>query len=273
MTPALVLLLAVAAPSSELTLTSDAFEIDGRTHEGHAAGSVHAANDLFDVVSDEARVRYDRRPQGSPVVTVLTLTGHVRARRLADGLEAVGARAVWDRRSGRVELFDGPSLRRGEAVVAGERIALSDRDDRIEVDAPVVSAPSGAGGAARITAHALSVTGGGGRALFTGDVRLVEGAREARSARLDVRLSRGPGDTFALVRARSSGDVRLRDDRLRSVSEAAEYEASTRTVTLTGSPRLTGPAGELSGERIVYDGRSGRARSERAKVRLKETGR
>jgi lipopolysaccharide transport protein LptA len=266
----LILLLAAAAPS-EVTLTSDAFELDAKTRQGHASGAVHAVNGAFEVAADEALATYDRRTSGPPLVTTLTLTGHVRARRHSDGVEATGGHAVWDRRSGRIELFDAPSVRRGEALVEGTRIVLQLSGDEVDVEAPVVSAPSRSGGTARITAHALKVTRGGERALFTGDVQLVDGAREARSGRLDARFARAGGEAFRLVRAHFEHDVRLRDGALRSTSGTADYEAASRVVTLTSSPRLAGPEGELSGERIVYDGRSGRARSERARVRLKES--
>jgi lipopolysaccharide transport protein LptA len=271
MTFALVLLLAAAVPSSELTLTSDAFELDARSRQGHAAGSVHAVNDTFAVTADEALATYDRRSGGAPLVTTLTLTGHVQARRLSDGVEATGGRAVWDRRSGRVELTEAPAVRRGEALVEGARIVLVASSDEVDVASPVVTAPSRSGATARITAHALKVTQGGERALFTGDVHLVDGAREARSGRLDARLAKAAGETFRLVRARFEHDVRLRDGKLRSTSGVADYEAASRLVTLTAEPRLTGPDGDLSGARIVYDGRSGAARSERARARLRES--
>jgi lipopolysaccharide export system protein LptA len=271
MTFAFVLLLAAAAPSSELTLTSDAFELDARSRQGHASGSVHAVNDTFDVTADEALAGYDRQPGASPVVSTLTLTGHVRARRLSDGVEATGGRAVWHRRSGRIELTEAPAVRRGEALVEGARIVLQPSGDEVDVEAPVVTAPSRSGGTARITAQALNVTRGGERALFSGEVHLRDGAREARSGRLDARLAKDGGDTFRLVRAHFEHDVRLRDGRLRSTSGVADYEAASSLVTLTEAPRLTGPDGELTGARIVYDGRTGRARSERARARLKES--
>ncbi|MFM2152182.1 MAG: LptA/(LptD N-terminal domain) transport protein [Pseudomonadota bacterium] len=271
MTLALVLLLAAAAPVSELTLTSDAFELDAKARQGHAAGGVHAVNEAFDVTADEAVATYDRRSGGAPVVTDLTLTGHVHALRLSDGVEATGGRAVWDRRSGRLELSETPAVRRGEALVEGARIVLMATGDRVDVEAPVVTAPSRTGGQARMTARALTVTQGGERAVFTGGVHFVDGPRESRSATLDARLTRGPKDALTLVRAHLVNDVRLRDGTLRSVSEEAVYEAELKRVTLTGEPRVSGPDGELTGARIVYDARSGRARSERARVRLKES--
>ena len=270
MSLALVLLLAATTPAPEWTLTSDAFEVDGRTHEGHAAGSVRAVNESFDVTADEGFVTYERRRGRAPIVTTLVLTGHVHARRIADGAEAAGGRATWDRSVARVELTETPTARRGDALVEGDRIVLSTRDDRIDVVKAIVSAPSERGDPARITADALTVTHGGERALFSGDVHVVDGTRDARSERLEARFARGAGDALRLVRAQFTQNVRLRDAALRSTSSSADYEAFTRLMTLTGTPRLTGPDGDLSGERIVYDGRTGRARTERAKVRLKE---
>lgn len=104
-----------------------------------------------------------------------------------------------------------------------------------------------------------AVDDAGGPCLFIGNVHIVQGTLDVRAAKADVRRAAGDiqrvlltGTPVLLKQQLENGS--MIDARARNV----EYDLPKDTVTFTGGVRLDQPGrGAISGERIVYNMRTG----------------
>ncbi|HST45896.1 MAG TPA: lipopolysaccharide transport periplasmic protein LptA [Luteimonas sp.] len=104
-----------------------------------------------------------------------------------------------------------------------------------------------------------AVDDAGGPCLFTGNVHIVQGTLDVRAARADVRRAAGDiqrvlltGSPVLLKQQLENGSV------IDARASNVEYDLPKDTVTFTGGVRLDQPGrGAISGERIVYNMRTG----------------
>lgn len=264
----LLLAAAVAAPSG-LDLTSDALVLEPGAREATATGHVHARSAELDVTCDEARAAYGDGEGGRREIVRLELKGAVHATRRLDGLVADAGQATWDRLEGRLVLAQEPVVKRGADVLRGARFVLQLASDALEVDQPQVTLLRRPREPTRVTAARLSVTGAGSQAVFERGVQLRQGAFVGASDRLEAALDGGPTRDRRLSRLALSGNVRLERDDLRATARTADYDAATGDLVLEGDPTLDSQADRLEGERIVFNGETGRAHVEKATARVR----
>ena len=98
--------------------------------------------------------------------------------------------------------------------------------------------------------------------VLTGNVVITQGTLKINSVRADV--SRGSGDITRTVL--TGAPVRMSqqmDDGtpINVVASRVDYDMKTEIVTLTGNVVVTQPRGDLRGERVIYNMRTGQVQS------------
>ncbi|WP_306117320.1 MULTISPECIES: LptA/OstA family protein [unclassified Roseitalea] len=107
-----------------------------------------------------------------------------------------------------------------------------------------------------------------GRAIFEGNVRVVQGQTVMRTGRLVIHYARGEGGSLieggsAIERLEASNGVNIQSGEQVATGERAEYDMASATLTLSGQRVTLSEAGNVAtGCRLTVNMRSSRARLE-----------
>ena len=101
-----------------------------------------------------------------------------------------------------------------------------------------------------VTADALTVDQGSGRAVFDGNVLVVQGALRMTAARIEVDYAAGGQ---GIRRMQATGGVTLVTAAEAAESREAVYEVATGALVMTGAVLLTQGQATIAGERLVAD--------------------
>lgn len=104
-----------------------------------------------------------------------------------------------------------------------------------------------------ITSDALALDQAAGTALFTGAVKVGQGALRLAADRLEVFYAADASGTGAIDRMLARGNVTLTNGLESAESERASYEMTTGIVEMEGNVLLTQGANALSSERLRID--------------------
>jgi lipopolysaccharide export system protein LptA len=105
-----------------------------------------------------------------------------------------------------------------------------------------------------ITSDALALDQGAGTAIFTGAVKVGQGALRLASDRLEVFYASGAeGEQGAIERMEAVGGVTLSNGAEAAEAERASYSVATGIVEMEGDVLLTQGANALAGERLRLD--------------------
>lgn len=110
-----------------------------------------------------------------------------------------------------------------------------------------------------VTSDSLDVAQADGRAVFTGNVLVVQG--DMRLAAEEVRVEYGSGGG-GIDRMHASGGVTLATPDEAAESQEAVYVVATGQLVMTGAVLMTQGAATITGERLVADLRAGTGRME-----------
>ena len=110
-----------------------------------------------------------------------------------------------------------------------------------------------------VTSETLNVDQATGAATFTGDVVIGQGDLRLQAGEVEVRYDEA---TSAIARLLATGGVTLATPSEAAEAEAADYDLTARTLTLTGEVLLTQGPSAISADRMVVDLASGTARME-----------
>ena len=108
-----------------------------------------------------------------------------------------------------------------------------------------------------IGADSLQVDQATGKAVFEGNVDIVQGPMRLVANRVEVIYAEDGGEIARLL---ASGDVTLANGDEAVEAQNAEYDLTTSQVILTGNVLLTQAGGIISGERVVVDLATGTGR-------------
>jgi lipopolysaccharide transport protein LptA len=100
-----------------------------------------------------------------------------------------------------------------------------------------------------VRARRMQYDSRGGRASFSGEVRITLGTMAMSCDALEVTYHRAEG-TVDFV---ATGNVRVEREGLLATAGKAQYEGALHALTLTESPHVEGDVGVLDGARIVLD--------------------
>jgi lipopolysaccharide transport protein LptA len=134
------------------------------------------------------------------------------------------------------------------AAVIGGAAAASSRSARA-VPLAVVE-----GQAFDVSADKLDVDVEKGTALLQGNVTAILGELEVRCPTVEIRYDKSPRVSFA----RGSGGVTAKLKGIDATASTVEFDASSRTVALKGSVRLSRGRGWVTAEQATVDMASGR---------------
>ena len=235
------------------------FTVDGHVHverEGRTADGAHAEYD------GDAQTLLLTGPSGSPSGPAGAVSG-------AGALRTPPPPPA------------GPVLRDGAESLTGERILLHLGSDQVDVTRPrlVLHRSEDAAGSptprregksrpavpVRVEAQRLQLDSNRRVARFSDDVVIHRGEVTVRGPRMDARYDK-QGDLTTLD---LSGGVELRQGDRRATGRKATYDAATRQLILTGSPRLYDRGDQLTGERIEMALDSHEVKVDRARGRLR----
>ena len=119
---------------------------------------------------------------------------------------------------------------------------------RQQTDAPV-----------EVTADALRVDQGTGRAVFEGNVLAVQGDMRLAAGRIEVDYADGGG---GIRRLHATGGVTLVTAAEAAESREAVYEVASGALVMSGAVLLTQGQATIAGERLVADLRAGTGQME-----------
>lgn len=105
-----------------------------------------------------------------------------------------------------------------------------------------------------VTSDQLSVDQATGKAMFSGDVMIGQGALRMTAQLVEVVYAQTEGKIARLL---ASGGVTITNAGETAEASKAEYDLESGTVVLTGNVLLTQAGSALSGERMVIDLNSG----------------
>lgn len=145
------------------------------------------------------------------------------------------------RRAALLGLFLAPTLVAAQGVAVGGAFAT-------EPGAPV-----------EVTSEALTVDQATGAATFTGNVVVGQGDLRLSAGEVEVRYDEAMQDIARLL---ATGGVTLATPGEAAEAEAADYDLSSGTLTLTGEVLLTQGPSAISADRMVVDLEAGTARME-----------
>ena len=110
-----------------------------------------------------------------------------------------------------------------------------------------------------VTSEALNVDQATGAATFTGNVVIAQADLRLQAGEVEVRYDEA---TSAIARLLATGGVTLATPTEAAEAEAADYDLSARTLTLTGQVLLTQGPSAISADRMVVNLDAGTARME-----------
>ena len=110
-----------------------------------------------------------------------------------------------------------------------------------------------------VTSDSLDVDQATGAATFTGNVVIGQGDLRVQAGEVEVRYDEATG---GIARLLASGGVTLATPEEAAEAQAADYDLSSGTLTLSGEVLLTQGPSAISGDRLVMDLDSGTARME-----------
>ena len=164
-----------------------------------------------------------------------------------------------------------PVLRDGTETLSGETILLRLDSEDVDVRQPRLVLRRSVDEAAqkptpvRIEAARLFLDRGRRLARFTDDVVVRRGDAVVKSPRMDASYD----EDGQLTDLKMSGGVDLRQGDRRATGAAADYDADSRVVVLTGEPKLYDRGDVLAGERIDLSLESKEVHVERARGRFR----
>ena len=97
------------------------------------------------------------------------------------------------------------------------------------------------------------------QAIFSGDVRVTQGAMTLNAASMRVFYERASGGNLAVTRLDAENGVRLTSPSERASAQLGIYDVETRQLTFVGNVVLNRGDSVLRGERLVIDLTSGRS--------------
>jgi lipopolysaccharide export system protein LptA len=163
-----------------------------------------------------------------------------------------------------------PVLREGQERLSGDRILLHVADDGVEVAQPQMvlrrsqSGEKGPPQPVQIEARLLTIDQDRRLLHFREQVRIRRGAMTVTGPEMDGQYAADGAIEQLVIRG---GATLVEGDR-RATGQTCTYAASTRLVTLSGSPRLVGRGDELQGEQIVLSLDDDEVRVSQARGRL-----
>lgn len=104
-----------------------------------------------------------------------------------------------------------------------------------------------------VTADQLDVSQSDGRAVFTGNVVIGQGALRMTGARVDVTYGQGAGGANEIKRLHATGGVTLFNGAEAAEAEEAVYTLQTGTVVMTGDVVLTQGENAMAGEKLTVN--------------------
>lgn len=113
--------------------------------------------------------------------------------------------------------------------------------------------------AIEVAADSLSVDQATGKAVFSGNVLIVQGDLRLSAGQVEVIYSEETGDIARLI---ASEDVTFATGTDAAEAQNADYDITTGLLTLTGSVLLTQGASAISAERMVLNVETGTATME-----------
>ncbi|PZX10734.1 lipopolysaccharide transport periplasmic protein LptA [Celeribacter halophilus] len=111
-----------------------------------------------------------------------------------------------------------------------------------------------------VTSDQLSVDQGTGKALFSGNVIIGQGAMRLSAQTVEVVYASESSESSEIARLLASGGVTITNAGEAAEAQRAEYDLESGTVVLTGNVLLTQENSALSGERMVIDLNTGTGR-------------
>jgi lipopolysaccharide export system protein LptA len=110
-----------------------------------------------------------------------------------------------------------------------------------------------------VTSDSLTVDQATGRAVFDGNVLVVQGALRMTAARVEVSYATGGQ---GIARMQASGGVTLVTAAEAAEAREAVYEVATGALVMSGAVLLTQGQATIAGERLVADLRAGTGQME-----------
>lgn len=113
-----------------------------------------------------------------------------------------------------------------------------------------------------VTADELSVDQSSGKAVFNGNVLVVQGEVRLSAGQVTIEYAQQEGATNAIARLLASGGVTFVTASDAAEARDAVYSVAESTVTLSGEVLLTQGQNAIAGDRLVIDLGSGNGRME-----------
>jgi lipopolysaccharide export system protein LptA len=113
-----------------------------------------------------------------------------------------------------------------------------------------------------ITADSLEIDREAGRAVFTGNVLVQQGALRLTGAQVTVSYGAGADGETQVQRVEAEGNVVLVNGEDAAESDSAVYSVGTGDVVMTGDVILTRPESAMSGEKLTVNVDDGTGRME-----------
>jgi lipopolysaccharide export system protein LptA len=110
-----------------------------------------------------------------------------------------------------------------------------------------------------VTSDTLAVDQATGAAVFSGNVTVGQGDLRLQAGEVEVRYDEA---TQEIARLLARGGVTLATPEEAAEAQEADYDLTSRTLTLTGEVLLTQGASAISADRMVVDLAAGTARME-----------
>ncbi len=110
-----------------------------------------------------------------------------------------------------------------------------------------------------VTADRIEVQDRADRAMFSGNVRVVQQELTLTSARLTVAYANGAGSGVAIQRLDATGGVTVTSPTENARGDIAIYDLPRRLITMVGGVTLNQGGNVIRGGRLVIDLNSGRA--------------
>ena len=110
-----------------------------------------------------------------------------------------------------------------------------------------------------VEADRIEVQDRADRAMFTGNVRVVQQGMTMTAARLTVAYANGPGSGVAIQRLDATGCVTVKSATETARGDIAVYDLPRRLITMLGGVVLNQRGNEVRGGRLVIDLNTGRS--------------
>ncbi|WP_127145107.1 lipopolysaccharide transport periplasmic protein LptA [Pelagibacterium montanilacus] len=137
-------------------------------------------------------------------------------------------------------------------VLAGPSVAMAQQSGA--VDASALASDSGE--PVDISADSLEIAEDSNRAVFSGNVVIVQGAMEMRAPRAEAVYGEGgPSDLVEFTA--SGGRVMMVTEDQEVEADTARYDFRDRTLVFTGNVTVINASGQIDSDRLVIDTRAG----------------